>query len=145
MISLQTISPPMPPDPVFGVGTDAFLGLLRLIGDPDAAKERLAKIHDAVLEANELIRAANEAQQKSDAALAGHAERIRVERAAHDDAMKEAKAKHDAECNSAMAEVRLQRDRVSKLEAKAKADATAAADLKADLEQRLAKIKSAAA
>jgi hypothetical protein len=146
MISLQTITgPPMPPDPVLGVGPDAFFCLLRLIGDPDAAKDRLAKIHDAVMEANEVIQAANEAQQKSDAARAEHDKRINAERAAHDGAMKDAKAKHDAECSSAMSEVRLQRDRASKLEAKAKDDAAAAADLRADLEQRLAKIKMAAA
>jgi hypothetical protein len=146
MISLQTIAgAPMPPDPILGVGPDAFFCLLRLIGDPDAARERLAKIHDAVMEANEVIKAANVAQEKHDAERKLHSETLQRERAEHDRTLAEARAKSDADCRTAMDDVRSKQERASKAAAKAEADAAAAANLKSDLEQRLAKIKSAAA
>ena len=146
MISLQTLTgPPTAPDPVLGLGADAFFALLRLIGHPEAAKERLQKIYDAVTEANEEIRAANEAKAAIDAERKAHDEALKRERADHDRELTNAKAKSDDDCTKAMSEVREHRDNATKHEASAKADAAVAADLRADLEQRLAKIRSAAA
>jgi hypothetical protein len=148
MISLnpQTLlGPPLPPDPIFGVGTDAFLCLLRLIGNPDAAKQRLGEIHDAAMAANEVIREANEAQQTMSAARKLHDETLLREKKEHDRAIAEAKATSVSECAAASQEINAMRANAEKLQARAKADATAAAELKADLEQRVAKIKAAAA
>jgi hypothetical protein len=142
---MNVLGPPMSPDPVFGVGTDAFLGLLRLIGDPDAAKERLAKIYEAVIDANKQIADAKTAQGELAAARAEHDAQIGKERGEHDRALAEAKKKFDSDCSAAAAEILSQRESAATQAAQAKADATAAADLRADLEQRLAKIRSAAA
>jgi polyribonucleotide nucleotidyltransferase len=148
MISLnpQTISGPPPgADPIFGAGTDAFFSLMRLVSDPDAAKERLGKIYDAVMAANEQIAAAKAAQEELAAARKAHDNQLHKERAEHDRSLAAARAKSDADCGAAMADVRSKQERASKAAAQAEADATAAANLKADLEQRLAKIRSAAA
>jgi hypothetical protein len=126
-------------------GTEAFLALIQLVSDPDAAKERLGKIFDACMEANDKIREANEAQQIMSVERKLHDETLLRERTEHDRSIAEAKKKSDFDCGAAMAEARLQRASAAKLEAQAKADATAAAELKANLEQRIAKIKSAAA
>jgi hypothetical protein len=140
MITLIPSTPPSPPDQ-----TTAFFNLLNLVADPDAAKKRLAEIHDATLKANEQIAEARTAQGEFAAARAEHDARISKELKEHDAKLKSERAACASECAMAMAEVRLQQERASKLDAKAKADATAAADLKSDLETRLAKIRSAAA
>jgi hypothetical protein len=142
----QTVlGPPMPPDPIFGVGTDAFLGLLRLVGDPAASKKRLGEIHDAAAAANEAIRAANEAQQTMSDARKAHDETLLRERTEHDRAIAAARAKFDSECNAASQEINEMRAAAEKLQTRAKADAEAAAALKIDLERRVDQIKSATA
>jgi hypothetical protein len=148
MISLnpQTVlGPPMPPDPIFGVGADAFLGLLRLVGDPDAAKKRLGEIHDAAMAANEIIRAAREAAETMAAERKVYNETLARELKEHDRAIAAARAKFDSEGNAGSQEINKMRANAERLQVKAQADATAAAQLKADLEQRVAKIKAAAA
>jgi hypothetical protein len=148
MISLnpQTVlGPPMPPDPIFGVGADAFLGLLRMIGDPDAAKRRLGEIHDAAMAANEIIREASETQRTMAAERKAHDETLLRERTEHDRAIAAARAKFHSECNAGTQEINKMRVNAERLQVKAQADATAAAELKADLLQRVAKIKAAAA
>jgi hypothetical protein len=144
-LNLQNLIPPKEADPVFGKGTDAFFSLLNLISDPAAAKERLGQIFNAVMEANEVIRAAKATQDELAAARKAHDGQLIRERTEHDRALAEAKTKSNADCNQAMEDIRSKQERASKAVAKAEADATAAADLKADLEQRLAKIRLAAA
>jgi hypothetical protein len=146
MMGMETlIGSGMSPDPVFGVGTDAFLSLLRLIGDPEAAKQRLENIYEAAMAANDKIREANEAQQKMADARKAHDETLLRERTEDVRSIAAAREKSNADCATAMNEVAAHRVSAEKLHAQARADATAAAELKADLERRLETIKKAAA
>jgi hypothetical protein len=126
-------------------GTEAFFELLHLIADPAAAKKRLEEIFNATLKANEAIGAANEAQQKLDAARKLHDETLRRERTEHQQKITQSNADlaaRDQQLNSQLAE----RERaVKRLEAKASEDATAVSKLRGDLERRLATIREAAA
>jgi hypothetical protein len=145
MMGMETlIGPPMPPDPVFGVGTDAFLSLLRLIGNPDAAKQRLKNIYEAVVAANEVIRQANEDRQTMLAERKAHDEALKSERTEHDQSIAKARAKHDSECAAASQEIKTMRANAEKLQAQTANDAKTASELRADLERRLEAIRGAA-
>ena len=140
MISFNQLAPGSPRDE-----TASFFHLLAVIADPDAAKAALQKIADALSEASAVIEAAKVAQQSIDAAKAEHDAALKKERDEHDRSLADAKAKSDRACSLAMDEVRRQRADAGELRARASKDAKAASEIRADLEQRLAKIKAAAA
>jgi len=140
MLSFNSLAPGNSRDDV-----QSFLNLLAVVADPKAAKAALLKIANALLEANAVIEAAKVAQQSIDAAKAEHDAALKKERDEHDRSLADAKAKSDRACSLAMDEVRRQRADAGELRARASKDAKAASEIRADLEQRLAKIKAAAA
>jgi hypothetical protein len=145
MISMMPTQALIPPGPSPVSGAEAFFALLHLVSDVDASKERLKKIFDACVEANDKIREANELQPKMTAARKEHDETLLRERTEHDRTIAAARAKFDSECNAGTQKINEMRANAERLQVKAQADAAAASELRADLQRRLDTIKKAAA
>jgi hypothetical protein len=128
--------------PPAGFPTDAFLSLL---ADPEATKRRLKELIAASAEAVAATEQARAAQAELPAQRAAHAKAIKAEREQHDAALATSRKVHEAKCTK-REEALDQRERLlAEREAKAAADAEAAARLKTTLEMKLKRINDVAA
>jgi len=146
---INLLSPSPPPIPLAPDGeTNSFyhlMNLLALLTNPDRHRKHLGEIFEARMAWQDAKSEAQKALKELDVARTEHDAQIKAERDEHDRSIAEARAKFDNQCGRDMSEVRLKLENATMLEAQAKADATAAATLRADLEARLEKIKQAAA
>jgi hypothetical protein len=124
---------------------DAFFNLLALVSNPEAVKARVKQIVDAQTEAQAFLEAAKAELLALEQARKEHPQALKKERAAHDRDLADAKEKFDRECAEESGKIRASRAETDRLLARARADAAAAAELKANLEARVAKMKAAIA
>lgn len=122
---------------------DTLLQLIELLRDPSATKAVLADLA-AKKETAEKSLAEAAAWQKQIAADRDRAEReIAEAREKHSTQMREDRQKLADDRAEHAAEVKKREKQIAELHAKASADARSAADLKADLDRRIALINSA--
>jgi hypothetical protein len=135
----------MPPAPPAPQDFKPFFDLLAVISDAKASKARLEQLVAAADDARTLIEQAKNAPAEILARLSEY-EKTR-EKAEQDHARKLARATSvfDEKCALRMSEVAASEARAAEFESKAKADAEAAALLRADLQRRLNRIHEAAA
>jgi hypothetical protein len=111
--------------------------LLHLIADPKAISQQLERLTELSKAAAQQVDVANTVRAELEAEQRTHDETLASERAEHDKAIareKSAVAAEHAQRASALDEREAE---IARLEAKAKADADAAAKLKASLERKL--------
>jgi hypothetical protein len=121
-----------------------LLNLIELVSDPGAARKRVA----ALVEPTNSLRAAHaEARGAHDAlavAKTEHDAALAKARTEHDAALADSRAAHDAMVASRSADLTAREVAVAARENKVKADETAQATAKADLDRRLEHLKKAA-
>jgi hypothetical protein len=142
MISLLT---PISTPPEVKTESDAFFHLLALCTNPDETKKRVAALYEAAVKATEAKAEAEDAQKRLSTEKASHDALIAKERQEHDAKLAAERKAWTVECQKGMAEVELRDAESRRLNDRARADSTAAAELKADLTRRLETIRQAAA
>jgi hypothetical protein len=129
----EAITPPPPP---FQMLAD----LVALLADPAETKRRLQGLVTATADHAATIKAAGDAS----VALDGRRAEFETELAEHRRAIETERGTHAADLHRRTRAVEGQEIEAAELLAKAKADAAAAAELKADLEQRMSQIAAVA-
>ena len=122
-----------------------LLNLVRLFANPEASIAALQALAAATTEAQARIEEAAKREANIATAAREHKARLNRERDQHDRELAEAQARHQRTCSEQMDEINAQRRNAEQLMAKARADADAAALLKADLQRRVEAIKTATA
>jgi hypothetical protein len=122
-----------------------FFGLLNICGDAEGSRKRVSELHAAAAAAEAGARTCHTEQDRLSKARIEHDEYLRKTRAELDTEIKTKRAAHQTECSRQLAEIRRKTAEADRLNERARTDAQAAAELKADLENRLQKLKSIAA
>jgi hypothetical protein len=123
----------------------SLLDLLACVADPAAAGDRVAQLSAAAAEARTAIAGAQAAQTELATAKAEHDAEVKAERDAHDAKLAAAQQAFDVECNHRRQEIATREAEVADLQARAQRDAAAAAELRQSLQERLDRIRVAAA
>ena len=121
-----------------------LIDLLRLVADADGASKRLLELAQTIADLKAARIAAENAQSSLAAERATHHETIQNERTAHNNKLSAASLRFDKDCREREGELATRENAVAEREREVAAAAAAAAELKADLEQRLAKLRSIA-
>jgi serine/threonine protein phosphatase PrpC len=135
----QSMIPPSAPSEFRPV-----VDLLRLIADPDGAAQRLQALAQKIVEAQAARNAADNAQAALVAARDTHNETIRRERTAHEKKLVDASLNSEMTCRKREREVENRERAIAERERHVAETEKAASELKADLEQRLARLRSIA-
>jgi hypothetical protein len=111
-----------------------------LAADPAGSAQRLEQLRAAADDARKLIDEANAAQRELAAARAEHERVIAAERTAHDEQLARDRRGFEQETAQRKADLAAREKQVAKLEAAAVQDLASAAELKAQLEEKLATV-----
>jgi hypothetical protein len=122
---------------------ESFYKLLAIIADPAGTKKRLDELAAGQAEAQKTVDAANLALADLDATRLAQERALKTERDEHESALEQSKSQFGAYCTRRIQELDARDDAATQLFAKATADSAAAAELRADLERRVAAIKAA--
>ncbi|HUI12557.1 MAG TPA: hypothetical protein VL048_03695 [Xanthobacteraceae bacterium] len=121
-----------------------IVSLVELLADPKATRARLDDFSKASAAAQKLLDDAAAAQAKLAADRLATEHRLADERAKHDDQLSREREAHRAEIGRINAEIAATQKRTAELNAQARADATKAAELKADMMRRIRLVTDAA-
>ena len=135
------LTPPPAPPVTGNAELDRVFAWIALATDPQACAARLAEIQSAHANASEVIKSADEIN-------AGHAKEraaLKAERAAHDADIKRRREAFERECQDRDHAIDQRAAETAKLNEKAQAKLAGAERLRLEAEQRLEKIKAAAA
>jgi hypothetical protein len=122
---------------------ESFYKLLAIIADPDAAKKRLDELAASQAEAKAALDAVHVAHAELDAARLAQDQALKNASDEQEKRLADAKSAFTANCSARARALDERDDAAKQLLAKAKADSEAAAELRADLERRVAAIKAA--
>jgi hypothetical protein len=121
-----------------------IVDLLRLMADPSGTEKRMLELAQRIVE----VRAATNAAEREQSVLAvareTHDTKIRGERTAHENRLASASLNFEKACRERERELTTRETAVADREREVTASAKAASELKADLEQRLARLRSIA-
>jgi hypothetical protein len=121
--------------PVSDNETRSFFNLLALVTDPKASAKRVSELYEAALKSNEAAAEAKKATDQLAIDRAAHDAQIAKELKEHNERMASERKACDKYCSQAMGEVQQAKAEAERLNSQARADATAAAGLKASLEK----------
>ena len=141
---INPMTPPLPAIP----SSDSFAAvaaLLTLLADPAAAQARLKELMDAAELARKMIAELNENRAAAAREYEVHRIAIRTEREQFAQEMTGARDQANFGFRQREQAISDREAELSKLTAKAMADGATAAKLRSDLEDRLARVRSAAA
>jgi hypothetical protein len=133
--------PPIPAAADFGPA----LAIMAMVADPEASKARLDQLAAASAECRSVVAEAAQAQKDLAAAKQAHDKTLADDAVAAAAKLSQAQTAFDVACDARKRALDERDQRLSAAEAKAKADADAAAALKAELERKLATIRTVAA
>jgi hypothetical protein len=142
MLTLASNKSPAPPS---AAELKPILDLLSLLADPAATQKRISEFAAAAVEARALLDQAKAEEDKLAAAQKSHDADLQAARRQHDEALRADRSAANEEHQRTRAELDERTRAVEAREAAAAADGARAAELKADLERRLAIISKAAA
>jgi hypothetical protein len=123
----------------------ALAGLIDLLRHPDKAREAVDHLLDAAKASEQGLAAVREARIKLEADRTAQHAQISAERAAHDQALTRERQQWTAERSQREAQIAAWEKQAQQDAERAKQDAERAAKLKADLEQKLARLHALAA
>jgi hypothetical protein len=137
----NTLNPPIPAVSDFGPA----LAIMAMVADPEASKSRLDQLAAASAECRSAIEQAAQAQKELDTAKQAHDKTLAAGAAAAAAKLAQDQTTFDVACAARKRALDERESAIAERERQSKADADAAAALKADLERRLAAIRTAAA
>jgi hypothetical protein len=135
------LSVPIPAASDFGPA----LAIMAMVADPEASKARLDQLAAASAECRSAIEQAAQAQKDLAAAKQAHDKTLADDAAAASAKLAQAQTAFDVACAARKRALDERESAIAERERQSKADADAAATLKADLDRRLASIRAAAA